>query len=90
MVMGRTDDERKAIASCVTGRLWRDRAPTFAFKPDPSFKKIALGDLSDIDEVPQVTTQSLFRVVCHERRLSATVRNCTRDEGGPFEEIDSA
>jgi hypothetical protein len=28
-----------------------------------------------------------FRVVCHERRLSTTVRNCTRDrdEGGPFE-----
>src|SRR5260370_7152521 len=24
-------------------------------------------------------------VVCHERRLSTTVRNCTRDEGGPFE-----
>jgi hypothetical protein len=23
-------------------------------------------------------------VVCHERRLSMTVRNCTRDEGGPF------
>lgn len=26
-----------------------------------------------------------LRVVCHERRLSTTVRNCTRDEGGPFE-----
>src|SRR5260370_33845384 len=25
------------------------------------------------------------RVVCHERRLNTTVRNCTRDEGGPFE-----
>ena len=24
-------------------------------------------------------------VVCHERRLSTTVLNCTRDEGGPFE-----
>src|SRR5229473_4921913 len=24
-------------------------------------------------------------VVCHERRLSTTVRDCTRDEGGPFE-----
>jgi hypothetical protein len=23
--------------------------------------------------------------VCHERRLSWAVRNCTRDEGGPFE-----
>ena len=22
---------------------------------------------------------------CHECRLSTTVRNCTRDEGGPFE-----
>ena len=27
---------------------------------------------------------SPFRVVCHERRLSTTVRTCTRDEGGPF------
>jgi metal-dependent hydrolase (beta-lactamase superfamily II) len=26
-----------------------------------------------------------FGVVCHERRLSTTGRNCTRDEGGPFE-----
>ena len=26
-----------------------------------------------------------LRVVCHERRLSTTVRNYTRDEGGPFE-----
>jgi hypothetical protein len=26
-----------------------------------------------------------IRVVCHERRLNTTVRNCTRDEGGPFE-----
>jgi len=24
-------------------------------------------------------------VVCHERRLSTAARNCTRDEGGPFE-----
>ena len=23
--------------------------------------------------------------VCHERPLRRTVRNCTRDEGGPFE-----
>ena len=30
----------------------------FAFKPDPSFKKIALGELSDIDEVPQGTTKT--------------------------------
>jgi hypothetical protein len=33
-------------------------ADVFAFKPDPSFKKIALGDLSDIDEVPQGTTKT--------------------------------
>ena len=32
-------------------------ADAFAFKPDPSSKKIALGDLSDIDEVPQGTTK---------------------------------
>jgi hypothetical protein len=28
---------------------------------------------------------SLLMAVCHECRLSTTVRNCTRDEGGPFE-----
>jgi len=33
-------------------------ADAFAFKADPSFKKIALGDLSDIDEVPQGTTKT--------------------------------
>jgi len=27
----------------------------------------------------------LLWVVCHERRPSTTARNCTRDEGGPFE-----
>ena len=36
-----------------------------------------------------ITTKSAARlprwVVCHERRLSTTVRNYTRDEGGPFE-----
>jgi hypothetical protein len=32
-------------------------ADAFAFKPDQSAKKIALGDLSDIDEVPQGTTK---------------------------------
>jgi hypothetical protein len=39
---------------------WKtDVAPdAFAFKPDPSFKKIALGDLSDIDEVPQGITKA--------------------------------
>ena len=31
-------------------------ADAFAFKADPSSKKIALGDLSDMDEVPQGTT----------------------------------
>ena len=31
------------------------------------------------------TAQQPLWVVCHERRLSTTVRNCTRDEGGPFE-----
>ena len=33
-------------------------ADAFAFKADPSFKKIALGDMSDIDEVPQGTTKA--------------------------------
>ena len=33
-------------------------ADAFAFRPDPSFKKIALGDLSDIDEVPQGATKT--------------------------------
>jgi hypothetical protein len=33
-------------------------ADAFAFKPDPSAKKIALGDLGDIDEVPQGTTKT--------------------------------
>jgi hypothetical protein len=33
-------------------------ADAFAFKPDPSAKKIALGELGDIDEVPQGTAKS--------------------------------
>ena len=33
-------------------------ADAFAFKADSSFKKIALGDMSDIDEVPQGTTRT--------------------------------
>jgi hypothetical protein len=33
-------------------------ADAFAFKPDPAFKKIAIGELGDIDEVPQGTTQA--------------------------------
>jgi hypothetical protein len=33
-------------------------ADAFAFMPDPSAKKIALDDLSDIDEVPQGTTKA--------------------------------
>jgi hypothetical protein len=50
--------------------------------------------LSEIRHVGWITVPALFltttrssarRVVCHERRLSMTVRNCTRDEGGPFE-----
>jgi hypothetical protein len=38
---------------------WRTEVPAdaFVFKPDPSFKKIAFGDLSDIDEVPQGTAK---------------------------------
>jgi hypothetical protein len=38
---------------------WKTDVPAdaFAFKPDSSAKKIALGDLSDIDEVPQGTTR---------------------------------
>ena len=39
---------------------WKtDVAPdAFTFKADPSFKKIALGEMSDIDEVPQGTTKA--------------------------------
>jgi hypothetical protein len=39
---------------------WKTDVPAdaFAFKPDPAFTKIALGDLSDIDEVPQGTTKT--------------------------------
>ena len=39
---------------------WKTDVATdaFAFKADPSFKKIALGDMSDIDEVPQGTTKA--------------------------------
>jgi hypothetical protein len=33
-------------------------ADAFAFKPDPAAKKIALGELGDIDEVPQGTTKA--------------------------------
>jgi hypothetical protein len=38
---------------------WKTDVPAdaFAFKPDQSAKKIAIGDLSDIDEVPQGTTK---------------------------------
>jgi hypothetical protein len=41
-------------------REWKTDVPAdaFAFKPDQSAKKIAMSDLSDIDEVPQgATTQ---------------------------------
>lgn len=39
---------------------WKTDVPAdaFAFKPEPTSKKIALGDLSDIDEVPQGTTKA--------------------------------
>ena len=33
-------------------------ADAFAFKPDPASKKIAIGELGDIDEVPQGTTKA--------------------------------
>jgi hypothetical protein len=38
---------------------WKTDVPAdaFAFKPDSSAKKIAMGDLGDIDEVPQGTTK---------------------------------
>jgi hypothetical protein len=38
---------------------WKTDLPAdaFAFKPDPSAKKLALNDLGDIDEVPQGTTK---------------------------------
>ena len=38
---------------------WKTDVPAdaFAFKPDQSAKKIAMGELSDIDEVPQGTTK---------------------------------
>jgi hypothetical protein len=39
---------------------WKTDVPddAFAFKADPTAKKIALGDLGDIDEVPQGTTKA--------------------------------
>jgi hypothetical protein len=39
---------------------WKTDVPAdaYAFKPDPSAKKIALGELGDIDEVPQGTTKA--------------------------------
>lgn len=39
---------------------WKTDVPAdaFAFKPDPSSKKSAIGELSDIDEVPQGTTKT--------------------------------
>jgi hypothetical protein len=41
-------------------REWKTDLPAdaFTFKPDQSSKKIALGDLSDIDEVPQGTSNA--------------------------------
>jgi hypothetical protein len=39
---------------------WKTDVPAdaFAFRPDPSARKIALGDLGDIDEVPQGTAKT--------------------------------
>src|SRR6266705_455273 len=39
---------------------WKTDLPAdaFAFKPDPSAKKLTLNELGDIDEVPQGTTKS--------------------------------
>jgi hypothetical protein len=37
------------------------------------------------EEVMNEAAQFPVMAVCHECRLSMTVRNCTRDEGGPFE-----
>ena len=39
---------------------WRSDVPAdaFAFKPAQGAKKVALGDLTDIDEVPQGTTRT--------------------------------
>ena len=39
---------------------WKTEVATdaFAFKPDPAAKKIAIGELGDIDEVPQGTTKA--------------------------------
>jgi hypothetical protein len=51
----------KAVAGAPQYTLrikeWRTDAPAdaFAFKPAPGAKKVALGDLTDIDEVPQGT-----------------------------------
>ena len=38
---------------------WRSDVPAdaFTFKPAQGAKKVALGDLTDIDEVPQGTTR---------------------------------
>ena len=34
---------------------------------------------------PTATAPHLDSTVCHERCMSMAARNCTRDEGGPFE-----
>src|SRR5260370_30874578 len=36
-------------------------------------------------QIVQLDCHVRLWVVCHERRLNTTVRNCTRDEGGAFE-----
>lgn len=53
MITSKGIGEAPQYTLCI--RDWKTDVPahTFAFKPDPAFKKIALGDLSNIDEVPQ-------------------------------------
>jgi hypothetical protein len=61
--------------------------PLLAPRPIPSgigMTKPTMQQARDRAEVVSGATRP-ERVVCHERRLSTTVRNCTRDEGGPFE-----
>jgi hypothetical protein len=61
--------------------------PLLAPRPIPSgigMTKPTIQQARDRAEVVSGATRP-ERVVYHKRRLSTTVRNCTRDEGGPFE-----
>jgi len=51
---------REAPQYTLRIKEWKTDVPAdaFAFKPDPSSKKIAIGELSDIDEVPQGTAKT--------------------------------